>query len=168
MEGNAMNHVTRAMRHLGRLIVLTLLATRLATATASDEPLYPPYNQVYSKSGHNSFYANNVLELFAHGNQQRISDQLLHEHAGLVEFDIHKGNSGEWNVYHSYRLPPDNNTQCADLGTCRRCRSSGGKYLSASSGTVEASLFPSLLATLPCRHPGPKLGSPASRRAVGA
>jgi len=50
----------------------------------------------------------------------------------------------------------------------RRCRSSGGKDLRASSGTVELSLFSSLLATLPCWRSGPSSGSLASRRAVGA
>src|SRR6266705_1389258 len=50
----------------------------------------------------------------------------------------------------------------------RRCRSSGGKDLRASSGTVELSLFSSLLATLPCWRSGPSSGSLASRRVVGA
>src|SRR5436309_14113003 len=45
-----------------------------------------------------------------------------------------------------------------------RCRSSGGKDLRASSGTVELSLFSSLLATLPCWRSGPSSGSLASRR----
>src|SRR5437016_4178312 len=49
-----------------------------------------------------------------------------------------------------------------------RCRSSGGKDLRASSGTVELSLFSSLLATLPCWRLGPSSGSLASRRVVGA
>src|SRR5207247_6226123 len=49
-----------------------------------------------------------------------------------------------------------------------RCRSSGGKDLRASSGTVELSLFSSLLATLPCWRSGPSSGSLASRRVVGA
>jgi hypothetical protein len=78
---------------------------------------FPQYDQVYAESGHNSYFSDNVFEPFATGNKQRISDLLLHEHVGMVEFDIKKADPGRFRVHHTLRLP-GNNTQCDYLDEC--------------------------------------------------
>lgn len=97
---------------------LLMAALLTATAGAGHAVTFPTYDKVYAASGHNSYFMNNVFEPFASGNQQRLSDVLLHEHVAMVEIDIKKAaEPGRWRVYHTYRLPGFN-TQCEYLDDC--------------------------------------------------
>jgi Phosphoinositide phospholipase C, Ca2+-dependent len=98
-------------------IVLSVLCAVLVAAGTVRAATFPTYDQVYVQSGHNSYFAGNIFEPFASGNDQRISDVLLHEHVGMVEFDIKKAEPGRWRVYHTWRLPGFN-TQCEYLDDC--------------------------------------------------
>src|SRR3954452_18763581 len=100
-----------------RMALLPALCATLAAAGTVRAATFPTYDQIYVQSGHNSYFAGNILEPFASGNDQRISDVLLHEHIGLVEFDIKKAEPGRWRVYHTWRLPGFN-TQCEYLDDC--------------------------------------------------
>ncbi len=93
------------------------LADLFALARPCPAVTFPAYDEVWSKSGHNSYFASNVPEPFAGGNNQRISDVLLHEAVAMLEFDLKKAEPGRWRVYHTWKLP-EFNTQCEYLEDC--------------------------------------------------
>jgi hypothetical protein len=89
----------------------------LAAAPPGPPLAFPTLDQIYTLSSHNSYFAGNVPEAFASGTNQRISDVLLFEHAGMIEIDVHKAEPGRWRVYHT--VPnPGLNTQCEYLDDC--------------------------------------------------
>jgi hypothetical protein len=67
----------------------------------------PRYDQVFRKATHNSYWINYANatgdDPAASGVQERIIDQLLHEHVRGLELDLHYegGHPGEFTVYHT-------------------------------------------------------------------
>jgi hypothetical protein len=87
----------------------------------------PRFNEVFLKNTHNSYWVNRTTtdDAYGAGPQQRIWDQLLHEHVRSIELDLHKDiddpyfnrgyHPGELRVYHTSL--PDNST-CFSLADC--------------------------------------------------
>jgi hypothetical protein len=81
----------------------------------------PRYNEVFQKATHNSYYVpyhdGGGWDANASGTEERILDQLLHEHVRSFEFDLHRDGSqtGHFTVYHTSE--PDNSS-CYDLERC--------------------------------------------------
>jgi hypothetical protein len=87
----------------------------------------PRFNQVFTKSTHNSYWVNNITtdDIHGAGPQQRLWDQLVHEHVRSIELDLHKDiddplvnrgyHPGEFRVYHTNKT--DNST-CFTLADC--------------------------------------------------
>lgn len=111
-----MMDVTKGRAPRARILLL-LLGIALGLAGPAGAVTFPTYDLVYALSGHNSYFADNIFEPFASGNNQRLSDLLLHDRAGMVEFDIKKAEPGRWRVHHTWRLPGFN-TQCEYLEDC--------------------------------------------------
>jgi hypothetical protein len=84
-------------------------------------PAYPPYNKVYRKAGHNSYWVpyhfGGLYDVGASGTRERILDQLLHEHVRSFELDLHRDDDhpGHFTIYHTSET--DNST-CHDLEAC--------------------------------------------------
>lgn len=77
------------------------------------------YDAVYGIATHNSYWVDRstFAERGASGTQERILDQLLHEHVRALELDVHFNGKrpGVWSVYHTDNL---HNTFCATLDDC--------------------------------------------------
>jgi hypothetical protein len=84
------------------------------------ELVYPPYNEVFRKATHNSYWVNGSsipTDPLAAGPQQRVLDQALYEHVRAFEFDLHfkSGHAGEFDVYHTDN---QDNSTCYALEDC--------------------------------------------------
>ncbi|HZS35418.1 MAG TPA: hypothetical protein VFF06_01250 [Polyangia bacterium] len=79
----------------------------------------PPYDAVYGSATHNSYWVNrdDGPETEASGTEERILDQLFHDHVRALEFDVHfaAGRPGVWSVYHTDR---ERNSLCSPLDQC--------------------------------------------------
>jgi hypothetical protein len=80
---------------------------------------YPPYDMVYGSATHNSYWVprDRLDEKLAHGTQERLLDQLLHERVRAIELDIHFNSKepGVFSVYHTDTLA---NSLCTPLDEC--------------------------------------------------
>src|SRR5262249_27361520 len=80
---------------------------------------FPPFDAVYGSSTHNSYWVDRdgAGERAASGTEERILDQLLHEHVRALELDIHfsDGNPSVWSVYHTDK---ESNSLCSPLSEC--------------------------------------------------
>jgi hypothetical protein len=80
---------------------------------------YPPYDMVYGSATHNSYWVprDRLGEKLAHGTQERLLDQLLHDRARALELDIHFNakQPGVFSVYHTDAL---GNSLCSPLDEC--------------------------------------------------
>jgi len=103
---------------------LFLLGLSYSLPCISDDSIrYPPYNDIHFKATHNSywvdvFHSSTDPDYDASGVQQRLIDQLLHEHVRSLELDLHfeGGHPGEFTVYHTARA--NENSTCHYLTDC--------------------------------------------------
>src|SRR5579862_8619420 len=99
----------RRARHARRLPIVAQVIARA----------YPPYDAVYGSATHNSYWVNrdDGIETEASGTEERILDQLLHEHVRAIELDLHfaAGRPGVWSVYHT---DEESNSVCSPLDAC--------------------------------------------------
>lgn len=96
--------------------------TKLAHASVRPRPLgdgAPPYDAVWGAATHNSYWVDRdrFPEARANGVQERLLDQLLHEHVRAIELDLHRfdGHAGVFSVYHTDRVT---NSLCSPLDEC--------------------------------------------------
>lgn len=79
----------------------------------------PAYDAVWGAATHNSYWIerDRFGERGASGTQERILDQLLHEHVRAIELDVHSfdGRPGVFSVYHTDKV---SNSLCSPLDEC--------------------------------------------------
>ena len=79
----------------------------------------PPYDAVYGTATHNSYWVerDRLTEKLAHGTQERLLDQLLHERVRAIELDVHFNDKrpGVFSVYHT---DAPANSLCTPLDEC--------------------------------------------------
>ena len=81
----------------------------------------PRFNEVFRKATHNSYWipANNGpgIDPEASGTQERLTDQMLHEHVRAIELDVHfdANHDGEFTIYHTNTIE---NSVCHTLAEC--------------------------------------------------
>src|SRR6187549_2814324 len=59
---------------------------------------YPTFDKAFRSATHNSYWVNFIADAAGSGTQQRLLDQLLHEHVRAFELDLHfeAGHPGEF------------------------------------------------------------------------
>ena len=111
------------LRHLG--ILGALLAVACSTGHAAPAPLAPPapptsppFDAAWRISTHNSYWLDRGVtgDAFASGVEERLSDQLLFDHARGIEIDVHKdpATPGAFLVFHT----TPGNVLCGTLPAC--------------------------------------------------
>ena len=76
---------------------------------------------MFRKASHNSYWipATNGpgMDPYASGTQQRLQDQMLHEHVRAIELDLHfdANHDGEFTIYHTSVVE---NSVCHTLAEC--------------------------------------------------